>query len=315
MAYQNRRQVFQEIERKLDLRLITYLTGDRDPVELFATQIGQDVVAKFGFHLRNIGPQRTIGLFIYSRGGDTNVPWRLVTLIRQYCSRFVCLVPFKAHSAATMIVIGADAIYMGPLAEVSPVDPSIRTTDLKGQNINVGVEDVIGFINLAKQKIGLRDQRSSTEILKALSGIVNPVLLGSVNRTHSLIRLYVLRLLELHNRGILGWWKNRRILRYLTEGLYSHSYTIGRNEAKGKIGLKVAIPDADLEDAMSRLFEDYSQEMDLVVPFNPGVTNYTAKRAFIESLAKSDTFLTRYKDFAVTPKGEIQGTIQSEGWA
>ena len=45
-------------------------------------------------------------------------------MIREYCDKFSVLVPDKAHSAATMIALGADEIVMSNLSEISPIDPS-----------------------------------------------------------------------------------------------------------------------------------------------------------------------------------------------
>jgi len=61
-------------------------------------------------HILDLGegmPQnKKIDLFLYSRGGDVSVPWRIVTMIREFCDEFCVLIPYKAHSAATMIALG-----------------------------------------------------------------------------------------------------------------------------------------------------------------------------------------------------------------
>ena len=82
--------MLQEIERGLKMKVIAYLTGDRPGLE---TQIGGDVIVRFRRHLEAIGDIGTLGLFLYTRGGDTNVPWRLVTLLREYCEKLVVFVP------------------------------------------------------------------------------------------------------------------------------------------------------------------------------------------------------------------------------
>lgn len=89
-----------------------------------ATMIASDAIRPFYEHLEGIGYQDRIDLFLYSRGGDTNIPLRLVRLVREHCKFFSVLVPFRAHSAATMICLGADEIVMGKMGEISPVDPT-----------------------------------------------------------------------------------------------------------------------------------------------------------------------------------------------
>ena len=113
---------FKKIEEKRNSRVITYITSDR-PGPLNA-RIAGDIIPIIGQQLRKIGKVENIDLFIFSQGGDTMVPWRLVSMIREYCDKFSVLIPYKAHSSATMISLGADEIVMTDLSEISPIDPS-----------------------------------------------------------------------------------------------------------------------------------------------------------------------------------------------
>ncbi|MBM3295560.1 MAG: hypothetical protein FJY82_13720, partial [Candidatus Aminicenantes bacterium] len=114
-----------KIEDTRSSRVITYVTSDKQPP--LAAKIALDTIPIFYAHLKRIGKVNKIDLFLYSAGGDIILPWRLVSLIREYCKSFSVLIPYKAHSAATMIALGADSIIMGPLGELSPIDPSIGT--------------------------------------------------------------------------------------------------------------------------------------------------------------------------------------------
>src|ERR1700690_4051931 len=97
-----------QLEGKRGSKVITYITGDRPgPV---SARIAPDIIPYFAKQLQAIAPAAKvpkIDLFIYSLGGDTMVPWRLVSMIREHCDSFGVLVPYKAHSAATMISLGA----------------------------------------------------------------------------------------------------------------------------------------------------------------------------------------------------------------
>jgi ClpP class serine protease len=91
--------------------------------------MAMDVVRLFYEHLRALparqgGEHRKIDLFLHSNGGDGVVPWRLVTLIREYCDEFAVLVPFRAFSAATLTAMGANEIVMHPLGMLGPIDPT-----------------------------------------------------------------------------------------------------------------------------------------------------------------------------------------------
>jgi len=118
-------QLLKNIEGVRGSRVITYVTNDRPgPAN---GRVAADVIPLFSKQLREIAPNGKvpkIDLFLYSTGGDTMVPWRLVSMIREHCDQFSVLVPYKAHSAATMIALGADEIVMSDLSELSPIDPS-----------------------------------------------------------------------------------------------------------------------------------------------------------------------------------------------
>jgi hypothetical protein len=59
-----------------------------------------------------IGHTASIDLFVYARGGAIEVPWRIMTMIREFTDKFCVLVPYKAFSATTLLALGADEIVM-----------------------------------------------------------------------------------------------------------------------------------------------------------------------------------------------------------
>ena len=114
--------IIKKIESLRSSKVITYFTSDRQgPVN---ARIAMDIIPVISRQLRLIGKTPNIDLVLYSAGGDTMVPWRLVSMVREYCDKFSVLIPYKAHSSATMIALGADEIVMSDLSEISPIDPS-----------------------------------------------------------------------------------------------------------------------------------------------------------------------------------------------
>src|SRR3989339_1785641 len=240
----DKKQLIQEIEKARNSKVITYLTSDRQgPVN---ARVAMDIIPIISKQLRQIGKVENIDLFLYSTGGDTMVPWRLVSMIREYCDKFSVLIPYKAHSAATMIALGADEIVMSNLSELSPIDPSaanvFNPTDPQNpQNkIPISVEDVMAYFDLAKNKFGIKNDEDLAKIFNKFvesNPQIHPLSLGNINRTHNLIRILAKRLLKSHNTPmsdeVIG-----KIVDDLTEKLYSHQYYIGRKEAKNdlKIG-------------------------------------------------------------------------------
>lgn len=266
-------ELIKELENQRGSKVVTYVTSDRS--EPLGAKIASDVVRLFYEHLRRIGKVKQIDLFLYSRGGDTITPWRIVSLFREFCDKFIVMVPFRAHSAATLIALGADEIVMGPLGELSPIDPSIGTPfnpphpDNPKTRLEIGVEDVIGYVNLAKEKVGITDQDNLVRVFEKLSDRIHPLALGGVYRSYSLIRLLAEKMLKLHMQERQDAQRVPQIVSNIVEGLYYHGYLISRDEAEG-LGLKVKKPvDKEEEELMWSLYLEYEKRIGLGKPFNP----------------------------------------------
>jgi len=329
-------ELIKKIEEKRGSKVIAYLTSDRQgPVN---ARIAMDIIPVISGQLREIGRVDKIDLFLYSAGGDTMVPWRMVSIIREYCDKFSVLIPYKAHSAATMISLGADEIVMSDLSELSPIDPSTANVfnpqDPKNpQNrIPISVEDVMAYFDLAKNKIGIKDEKELAEIFREFTASnpqIHPLALGNVNRVHNLIRVLAKRLLKSHQDPMAEEEING-IVDSLTEKLYSHQYFISRKEAKEDLGIKTIIyTDNELSRLMTELFEEYKKEMRLGELWNPeielgenqAINKKDYKIAFVESIRNSNCFelTVEFKKGQITstqqtPQGPIQIPREQVMW-
>ncbi len=324
----DKKQLIQQIEKTRNSRVITYLTSDRQGP--FSARIAPDIIPYISNQLQTIGKTQNIDFFLYSTGGDTMVPWRLVSMIREYCDKFSVLVPYKAHSAATMIALGADEIVMSDLSELSPIDPSTAnifnpTDPTNPQNrIPISVEDVMAYFDLAKNKFNIKnDEELSHVFLKLIDANpqIHPLALGNVNRIHNLIRMLAKRLLKSHKTS-LKEEEIDSIVDYFTEKLYSHQYFIGRKEAREDLGLTTVVnADAALAKIMKDLYAEYDKELEFGKTWNPenelganAVQNrHDYKAAYIESTDLSNFFdiAVEYRKTQVsvpqqTPGGIIQ---------
>lgn len=332
----DKKSFIQQIEKLRKSRVVTYVTSDRPgPVN---ARVAMDIIPVISKQLQTIGKTQNIDLFLYSTGGDTMVPWRLVSMIREYCSKFSVLVPYKAHSAATMIALGADEIVMSDLSELSPIDPSTANVfnPQDPQNLQnkipISVEDVMAYFDLAKNKFGIKsDEQLATIFNKFVESNpqIHPLALGNVNRIHNLIRILAKRLLKSHKAPIKEE-EIEKLVDYFTEKLYSHQYFIGRKEAKEDLGLKtVQYASSTLSKAMTDLYEEYKKGMDLGVLWNPenelGLNAVQNKKdykiAFIESRTLSSYFelSIEYRKQQVnivqqTPQGPIQVPQEQVGF-
>lgn len=301
----NTQEIIKKIEAKRGSKIISYVTSDRQgPVN---ARVAMDIIPIISSQLRRIGKQEKIDLILYSVGGDTMVPWRLVSMVREYCNHFSVIIPYKAHSAATMISLGADEIIMSDMSELSPIDPStanvFNPADPKNpQNrIPISVEDVMSYFDLAKNKFGIKSDEELTKIFNKFvesNPSIHPLALGNVNRTHNLIKILAKRLLESHKESMKED-EIEKIIEFLTEKLYSHQYFIGRKEAKDDLGIKTIInADKELSDLMTEVYEEYETEMNMKKIWNPeielgenqAINRKGYKIAFVESAEISNHF-------------------------
>jgi hypothetical protein len=277
-ARQKRLQLIGTIERARQSQVLTYVTASRPP---FGAQIGMDAIRVFRDYLGRIGKVKQLDLLLITHGGDTLVPLRLMSLLREFADRVSVLVPYMAHSSGTMIALGADEIVMGAMGELGPVDPSVanqfnpvlEADDQPGPpnsvkprpRIPISVEDVVSYITFAKEDTGL-DAEGMAQAYTALTARVHPLAIGNILRTHKLIRHLARKLLAMHMQdGEQD--KIDSIVKSLTEKLYAHNYVITRTEAP-QLGLKSVPPTADVEDAMWQLYLEYEGALGFDVPVN-----------------------------------------------
>ena len=79
---------------------------------------------------------RKIDLFLYSRGGEINVPWSLVSMARQFLGDrpLGVLIPFRAHSGATLLAAAGQRLHRVPTAR--------RLDGLRDIGLAAGLVDV-----------------------------------------------------------------------------------------------------------------------------------------------------------------------------
>ena len=332
MNRSDRVKLIEAIQEKRDSKLIVYIAGDRKRME---TKIATDVFPMFHRHLTRIGPQRRVDLFLYSTGGMTIAGYALVNLFREVCEEFNVIIPFKALSCATLIVLGANEIVMTKMGQLSPVDPSVQhplgpIVQLPGQPeariAPVNVEDVNAFMELARKEAGLREEDSMRTVFEILASKVNPLVLGAVQRSREQIAFLASTLMKHHTRDEERIEKTVQIL---TRQRFSHNYIISRREAKDVLGLNIMESDEELTALIVDLFGAYNDMIMMDKPYHPEVVLGTDdekvgdfNRAIIESIDLTHVFRTKkeIKRVEVTQPGiphpviGYQERVLQEGW-
>ncbi len=332
----DRLDLYKEIERQRDSKLIVYVTSTRANLE---TQIANDVLPKFTEHLDKIGDTEKITMYLYTNGGNTLAAWSLVNLIRSFCKNFEVIIPANCFSSGTLICLGSDNIVMTKQATLGPIDPSVNgpfNPSIPGVNdpsakLPVSVEYVNAYLEMAKTNFGINDQRCMTDILLNLSDKIHPMTLGQVFRTRSQIQMLARKLMKWHK---LTPEKENEIINFLCSESGSHDYSIHRNEAVEHLGLHVEKPTMDLYKVIKAIYDDISSELEFETPYVPNILlnqknpyQYTFRRGLIESLYNgtdvyvSEGILSLIKvGGGISPMGPIPGQNQLqdtrlfEGW-
>ncbi|OFZ80425.1 MAG: serine protease [Bdellovibrionales bacterium RIFOXYD1_FULL_53_11] len=322
--------LYKELEEKRQSRLLVFVTGDRPGLE---TQIHSEVLDFFSDHLDAYnGKLPKISLLLYTRGGNTLAAWGIVNLIRQFCHEFEVIVPSKAHSAGTLICLGADSILMTKQATLGPIDPSVNTP-LNPQIVGgppharypVSVEAIKGYIELSKKELGIKAGKDFSNILIDLANKVHPLVLGEVYRAREQIRELAKNLLS---RQVKDKRKIENIISFLCSDSGSHDYLINRREARDKLGLKIDKPNDELYGLLKKIYLNIRDEMELNNKYDPNTVigadkekKYSFKRVIIESTINgTDAFISEgvIKKVQINTGPMVQEAIQDqrvfEGW-
>ena len=316
--YRERVDLYKDLEKEFNSKLLVYITSDRPNM---GAQIASDVIDFFVDHLDKIGPCEKISLFLYTRGGDTSAARNIVNLLRMYCETLQVIVPHKAHSSGTIISLGANEVIMTKQATLGPIDPSLNTAlnprVVDGSIFPVSVEVVKGYLEFAKDELGISDPVSLANIFEKLTDFVHPLVLGEVYRSKAQIQMMAEKLLQ---NQVTDPEKIKKIIGFLCSESGSHDYTINRREAKDELGLNIVKPSPRQYDLIKRLYDDINDELLFSKPFLITEVNgaYAVRRSLLESIAGgSDYFSTE----GVVVRGKmpdgqiaIQNRVNFEGW-
>lgn len=276
MSSENRRKLIQEIENKRGSKVITYITSDRSGLSV---QIMGDVVSLLHRHILCLNDEERskLDFVIYSRGGQSDVPWTVVSMFREYSQKgsFSVLIPYRAHSGATVIALGADEIVMTKKAELGPIDITIRggpynpTEKDSNKRLPISVEDVTGYFSLL-EKVGCERPDEKMKGFELLTSHVHPLALGTVSRLLEETKSVALRLLSTRAEPF-SEEENHEIVRRISSEVYSHEHAVSRTEAVKYIGLKQVrtAEKTNIADELWQLYEQYRELFSLEEPFRP----------------------------------------------
>lgn len=305
-------KIIEKIETLENCFCITLINGQKNPAQVFATQIALDILPLFYEILEKKGKVEKLALVIRSNGGIIDTPLPVINLLREYCQTLLILVPENAHSAATLISLGGNEIVMTPISSLSPIDPQIpipqTQVENKPNNVKIhSVEDISGYYELLdKLKI---TEDGKIKALELIAKTLDPIILGQIERVRELIRIYADRILSFTEKSEEA---KKLIIEKLVEQIPSHNYMISRKEALD-IGLPVKSATDEQHGLLKSLMKLYKtdlkeDEKELIINFEPGknTNEQFINRAFIETKDQCYSFVTKY---VFHQNGKIDTTI------
>jgi hypothetical protein len=337
MPNAERMSLIKSIEESRKTHVICFLTSVRPNVP---AQMSDDMVRVFFEHLLLLPsrPVEKLDIFLCSNGGSGTVPWRLVSLFREFAKSFAVLIPYRAYSAASLLALGADEIVMHPFGELGPIDPTVSNEfnpvePGTGRRLGINVEDVTAYVNFIKSTVGITHEDELVKAIEILARKVHPIALGNIERFLAQSRMIAKKILRTHMKEADEHAINE-IVENMASKLYFHGHPINRREAKEDLRLKVTgdVPPA-VEVAIWGLYKEYEAEFQNLSEFNPAVDlaampqgpcppqrEYELLHAMVESPNLSSRYSTRRR-FTRLPQAPQLGQtaileeILSQGWS
>ncbi len=268
MPYSDRVVRYRRIEEYRGRPLIAYVTSGRPGATGQITMDGARIIAEQLWTLP--AGTKEIDLFINSFGGDGLASWRIVTMIRESLgpdSKITCLVPYYAFSAATLIAVGCNQIFMHPLATLGPVDPQITASAKDGSMQHFAYEDVTAYVKFLKEEAGLSEQAEKKELLGPLVAQIAPSVIGGAKRASMQSKTRAERILKLH-MGKEDKQKAEKIAEELSKNFFAHGHAVTRKDA-AELGLQICDHDSALEGLIWDTFLDLEAQMMMNQVFEP----------------------------------------------
>ena len=195
----------------------------------------------------------TLEILVHSPGGHAHVAYSLAKYFRGHCKRLNIIIPMLAKSAATLLCLNADTIFMGEFAELGPLDAQLKDELDKGSSFFSPLDEFKSMEFMKEYATGILDYFSATLAERGLSvkqalheamagtvGIMNPLYshidpskVGSYRRVLAEGEEYAKRLLASIRHPAA-----EELAEHLVWDYPSHGFVIDSEEARG-LGLPV----------------------------------------------------------------------------
>jgi hypothetical protein len=259
----------QEIEASIGMPVWLLIQGGEDEWDV----LDDRTVGAFR-SLRKMGLDRNqkIALILDSRGGQAKSAYEIANLLRRHCGGFLAIVPRIAKSAATLLALGADAIWLGEYGELGPLDVQIIDPDreerISGLDEIHSLERLNAFAMTAldrtmflfAERTGMKAKTLLPHVTRFVADLTGP-LFGHIDVVHYTQMSRALKVGEEYARRLLRKYHGPKeagvIASQLVEKYPEHGFIIDCEEAKS-LGLHVHEPDLN----QLRIMDEIADQLD-----------------------------------------------------
>jgi hypothetical protein len=231
-------------------------------------------------------PESTqIDVWLDSPGGSAHAAYKLILALRSRCNVLWTIIPDYAKSAATLLVLGSDCIFMAPTAELGPLDVQIDHPDRENVRISgldvtnslehlttmalnftlVGGGMMLKYTGLPRRDVLHELLQFMAQALGPLISKLDPHIIHQATNELKVAEQYALRMLKMRNlpkEKQLSDDDAEAVLETLVKEYPTHSFVISREEAAKELGLpvKCAIKNYEKWTYVKQLYEYSSKQ-------------------------------------------------------
>jgi Serine dehydrogenase proteinase len=263
--------------------LVLFQTGRKtDPFGDFNHRVFQRVQDILDEHLTAPPNETEIDVWLDSPGGSASTAYKLFLELSTRCKIIRIVVPDYAKSAATLLALGGDEIFMAAAAELGPLDAQIGHPDREGVTISaIDSANALGFLSqfgadctvtggfqvldstqLPRIDVLREFSAFTAKLLNPVMSKLDPHLIHQAKQELELAKQYAMRILG--SRRVaqgLSPHSAKAIAEHLVNDYPAHEFIISRDEARR---LSLPVIDADKYDnwaAAKNLHNAFRQQM------------------------------------------------------
>lgn len=240
------------LEAKRKSRIFCFIEGEGDHI------CPQHTLPRI-FHLRDqLQNLKTLEILIHSSGGNAGAAYRIAKFFRRRCKTLNVIVPFQAKSAATLMCLAADNIYLSEYAELGPIDVQVTDHLERGahpfspldefksleflRDYAIGSLDYFTAVLLERSGMSIKEALHEsipciTALMRPMFEKIDPLKFGEHKRMLSEGEEYAQRLLKAAQNS-----NHVEVAAKLVENYPVHDFVIDLEEAE-ELGLPVKVLD------------------------------------------------------------------------